>query len=137
MIRDGRAVALSLRAMPWWPDSLVAGAEAWLDAIRLSDAMSAEYPQRFLTVRYEELVERPEEMLDSVMKFLHLRFQPAQLKPGTSGVVLARSAAWKGLALGSIDPTRVHDWRSKASAVELDYLNQALGSVLRRLKYCL
>lgn len=135
LVRDGRDVALSLRSMPWWPDTLSSGAYAWLEAIRVSEAISARHPESFQVVRYEDLVQWPEVTLDTVMRFLDLEFQACQLKPAPSDVVLARSLAWKGLALGPLEVARVGRWRTSAVGGELDYLNNVLGSTLNALGY--
>jgi hypothetical protein len=135
LIRDGREVALSLWSMPWWADTLQAAAGAWLEAVRLSDAFALQYPACFRTVRYEHLVAFPEETLVSVMGFLGLDFQAGQLVPSASGVVLRRSAPWKGLALGPIDAARVGHRQQGASPRDLEYLNSVLGPTLRRLEY--
>jgi Sulfotransferase family len=135
LVRDGRDVALSLRLMPWGPADLRRAAEAWLKAIELSDAFTVRYPCHFKTVCYEHLVARPVEMMSEVMTFLGLDLQTAQLEPGASDVVLARSMAWKGMALQAIDASRVGRWLSMASAEEIDYLHRALGPTLTRLGY--
>jgi hypothetical protein len=121
--------------MPWGPHDVCRAAESWLKAIELSDAFTERYPYHFMTVRYEHLVAQPVEMMNEVMTFLGLDFQCAQLGPGASDVVLARSMAWKGMALEAIDASRVGRWLSIASAEEIDYLRNALGPTLARLGY--
>jgi hypothetical protein len=135
MIRDGRDVVLSLQAMPWWSAGLRTSVNAYLKAIALSDSFAANYPGRFLAVHYEHLVDRPVQALSAVMNFLGLEFEPGQLEPGPSDVVLARSMPWKGAALGDVEPGLSDHRRSHATTKDLKYLERRLGPTLRRLGY--
>lgn len=137
LLRDGRDVALSLRAMPWWGNSDVrAAADHWRRCLRqMEDCMQAD-PNRFKVVRFEDLVGQPEVTLSAVMETLCERFEPQQLHGGRpSGAVLARSWAWKGHALEAVDSTRIAGRRAAAHASELVWLNDALGDDLRRYGY--
>jgi Sulfotransferase family len=135
MIRDGRDVVLSLRAMPWWSGSLRTGVNAYLAAIELSDRFAESFPEHFLPIRYEHLIDRPAQTLDTVMGFFGLDFQPGQLEPGPSDVVVARSLLWKGSALEAVDSGLADRRRSQVSAQDLKYLEKRLGPTLRRLGY--
>jgi hypothetical protein len=77
--------------MPWWSAGLRTSVNAYLKPIALSDSFAANCPWRFLAVHYEHLVDRPVQALSAVMNFLGLEFEPGQLEPGPSDVVLARS----------------------------------------------
>ena len=136
LIRDGRDVALSLSAMPWWRGDLRVAADTWLGAVRLAEGFAAAHPTQFFAVRYERLVADPEAVVATVMRFLGLQFEGVQLEPSESNVVLRRSMAWKGSALGPIEATRTGVRRLTASPEDLDYLKEALGPTLKRLGYC-
>ena len=137
MLRDGRDVALSLRAMPWWEDSgLQAAAEYWRLCLRQMESCVQAAPDRFKVVRFEDLVAQPKSTLTAIMDALHERFEPRQLQAGLpSGAVLARSRAWKGQALEAVDGTRIGSRRTAAHASELAWLDQALNDDLRRYGY--
>jgi hypothetical protein len=96
MVRDGRAVALSLSRVDWWPSSPVwwyggtplqwaaEGRDPWELCARVwvEDTRAAEHgvaaidPARVLTVRYEELVASPHAVLAEVADFVGLRRAP-------------------------------------------------------------
>jgi hypothetical protein len=135
LIRDGRDVALSLRAMPWWSGGLEAGAAAWLEAIDLSERFASELSGRFRRVRYEDLIHEPEVELERIGGFLGIAPEPGQLEPGRSDVVLPRSLVWKGLATGAIDASRARHRRMTAGSSEIGYLNEVLGPALHRSGY--
>jgi hypothetical protein len=137
LLRDGRDVALSLRSMPWWPGSdLKAAAHHWKSCLRQMEACVQAAPDRFQVVRYEDLAARPEATLASVMAALHEHFEPWQLDAARpSGVVLARSRAWKGQALEAVDAARTGARRVAADPQELAWLDEVLGDDLRHLGY--
>ena len=136
LLRDGRDVALSLRAVPWGPATLAAAADLWRTFVRLADGFSVQHPDQFRFVSYEQLVKQPGPTLSSVMAFLSERFEPRQLQAQVlSAAVLPRSLAWKGQALGVIDPGRIGSRRREVTAGENALLGDVLSDDLRRHGY--
>jgi hypothetical protein len=137
MLRDGRDAALSLSDMPWWRHkSLAAAARLWRRYARLIEEFTRKYPGRFMVVRYEDLVARPEEVLSPVMDYLGEAFEPGQILPGVpSNVVLPRSMPWKGKTLEPIDAGSISRRRNEASPAELALLERTLSGDLRRHGY--
>jgi hypothetical protein len=131
MVRDGRDVALSLAAMPWWKEGLEAAAQMWLAAHHRRLIYEANYGQRFLSLRYEDLAAAPGPALKQVMAFLGLRFEPGQLEvKQASGVVLERTRAWKAQALGPVDPECGGRRRLTSGRGDLALLDAMLGEAL-------
>jgi hypothetical protein len=128
VLRDGRETALSLHAMPWWPHGLAAAAELWKERFALAQHFERAYRDRFTIVRYEDLVSHPEAMLSAVMTYLGETFEPTQLRPDVpSRVVLPRSMAWKGDALGLITAARVGARYRGACAQDRELLDRVFG----------
>lgn len=136
MLRDGRDVALSLNAMPWWaPRDLVAAAELWKQSVALMEALTKQHPERFTICRYEHLIAAPEKVLPSIMAYLGESFDPRQFRSDIpSGVVLSRSLKWKGLALQPVDRERIPR-RFEATKDVLEKLNTLLHDELLRHGY--
>ena len=89
-----------------------------------------------MTLRYEDLIARPEEVLSQVMDYLGEEFEPEQLQTETpSYVVLPRSTEWKGKALEPIDAGGTNRRRSEAQVEELAFLEKILRDDLRRYGY--
>jgi hypothetical protein len=131
MLRDGRDVALSLRAMPWGPPTLAEAAHLWHSSLTAADRFAARYPDRFRIVSFEALVADPERTLSGVMTFLGEPFEPRQLQTDVpSSVVLPRSLPWKGQALGSIDPSLPARRRAAAAPEERELLERLLRDAL-------
>lgn len=137
LVRDGRDVALSLAAMPWWSGGLAAAAAFWLKATECMEEFKTRYPRNFVALRYEELATEPETTLTETMKLLELDFEPAQLGPGPSNVVQLRSVGWKGASLAPVDATQVGRRQREASAEDIAALQTLIGPTLARLGYSL
>jgi hypothetical protein len=139
ILRDGREAALSLNSMPWWGQrGLAAAARLWKRNVRLMEGFNRKYPSKFMLLRYEDLVVRPEQTLSGVMDYLEEEFEPAQLRSDTpSYVVLPRSREWKGKALEPIDEGCIAHRRSRARAEDLAFLERTMRDELRRYGYCI
>jgi len=136
VLRDGRDVALSLRAMPWGPHTLAEAAALWRTSVLEADRFAKEHPTQFLIVSCEQLVKEPERTLSAVMAFLGERFEARQLQPEVpSGVVLPRSLAWKGSALRAIEPESLTRRRAEATPEEMTQLEVLLRDELFRHGY--
>ena len=80
LIRDGRDVALSIREMSWGPSRMPALAEFWAKRIRIGRTEGSRLgPERYLELRYEDLVEDPKRELGRVCAFLDLDFREEML----------------------------------------------------------
>jgi hypothetical protein len=80
IIRDGRDVASSVLKLTWGPANLVAAAEWWNNHVWLGRRIGAILgAERYLEVRYEDLVENPEEKLKHICEFLQEAYAPDML----------------------------------------------------------
>jgi len=104
MLRDERDATRSLMSVPWFKGNRFTATLLWKRTARRMKRFAARYPDRFTVVRYEELVANPTDVMTRVMHFLGEQFEPSQLDTSIpSDVVLPRSMAWKGRALGPIE----------------------------------
>jgi hypothetical protein len=80
LVRDGRNVAQSCIGMGW-AGNVWTGSRRWLEAERLWDRIKAKVPApRRHEVRFEELLERPEEVLTGICEFIGVEFDAAMLE---------------------------------------------------------
>jgi hypothetical protein len=145
VIRDGRSVALSLREwaaagkgparFELWAEEPVAMCALWwrwqVGAGRRDGPALG--PSSYHEVRYEELVSRPERVLDDITRFLGLPESPQMLryhegrmrsKPG-----LSAKQAW-------LPPTPgLRDWQQEMTAPDLDVFEAVAGDLLSELGY--
>ena len=145
IIRDGRDVALS--TLEWaredkgpgklelWREEPVAVCALWwhwqVSTGMRDGAMLG--PSRYLEVKYEELVARPEETLRSIVAFLGLPFAPemldfhvakTRLQPG-----LSSKKAW-------LPPTPgLRDWQTQMTERDVELFEAIAGDFLSTLGY--
>jgi hypothetical protein len=81
LIRDGRDIALSMlaRRVDWMWKDVHECAVNWRRRVERGREAGAALGSRYLEVRYEALVERPNEVLECISDFAHLPFDKAML----------------------------------------------------------
>ncbi len=71
IVRDGRDVALSLRNVPWGGHSVYEAATIWKSMIKtVRDFEQRVSPTRLLTVRYEDLLNKPGKTISAIGAFI-------------------------------------------------------------------
>ncbi len=144
IVRDGRDVALS--ALQWarpdkgpgrfalWPEDPVAVCALWWRwQVKSGRTDGRGLGPRYQEVRYEDLVARPPEMVESLCLFLRLPFAPETLayhlgmqrqQPG-----LSAKRAW-------LPPTPgLRDWRTQMSERDAEVFEALAGDLLSSLGY--
>jgi len=137
IVRDGRDVVLSLMSMPWCSERRLRPLCClWIRLLRLAEKFSRDFPDRFLLLRYEDLLQSPCETLGQIDQFLGLSLEPAQFDISLPTHVVPESElTWKGLALRQFDLSRINAWKSKAAADQQLAMNALMGKHLRRMNY--
>lgn len=135
VVRDGRAVAASLRRLDWGPTTIDGAAHWW--AAHVAMGLAAERvlgADRVVLVRYEDLVRRPEETLPWLQERLGLR---------TDADAVARrdfrvddyTRPQHGLVAAPPDPSRVDAWASVLSDRHVEAFERRTGDLLSLLGY--
>ncbi|GMW03363.1 MAG: sulfotransferase [Candidatus Hydrogenedentota bacterium] len=136
MVRDGRDAVLSLIKARWAHNDTRLHATRWRQIARITLALERAYPERFMRVHFEQLLQNPEEELERVTEFIGEVFEPSMLVEAASAkTVPAWELEWKGKALEQLDPSRVFAWRDAVNADERRLLNLAMGDALTALGY--
>ncbi len=146
LIRDGRDVCLSathwkrkaegFRGLyPTWGEDPVSTAAFWWEwHVRPGrEAGRLLGPGRYHEIRYESLVERPDEESARLCGFLGLSHDPAMLryheKQFMTGIGLDAKEAWLPVTSGLMD------WRSQMPAGDVERFEAAAGGLLDLLGY--
>ena len=79
LIRDGRAVALSLMEVSWGPSTVAEAAELWVELIGSARRKAARLPY-YVELRYEDLIADPELVVRRACELAELEFEPAMLE---------------------------------------------------------
>lgn len=137
ILRDGRDVVLSLKAMPWAEERRLRPLSwRWVQLLRLAERWRTQYPENFMMIQYEDLLRAPDATLRRVDVFAGLAFEQGQLQAGADvHVVDEASEPWKADALHEIDPARIAGWRRKADPAQIRAMNSLMGPMLRKYGY--
>jgi hypothetical protein len=141
IIRDARDVALSLdkrhwsRPLPWDKKrSLLAAGLYWEWIVRKGRKYGSLLPARYLEVRYEDLVERPQPPLKTIGEFLQHDLDYARIQEASVGSVKKPLTSFKeDLKEGHFTP--VGRWKEKFPADQLTQFEQLIGRYLQELDY--
>jgi hypothetical protein len=146
VIRDGRDVAVSLRAAsqgwgrPWAPAVVESSALLWRSSV-MGARHAQQYGNRYLEVRYEDLLRIGAPILKSVFEFLHVPIDSEDVttifnehcfermkeeKKGTNQFILPDGFFRKGQA---------GDWRNTLKPMERYVFHEIAGDLLCELGY--
>jgi hypothetical protein len=154
IIRDGRDSALSYRGLWFGPGSdFATHAEMWRRRILVARKQAADGDLRYIEVRYEALVTRPEDELRQICAFINVGFSPLMLEYHTrakaridelearraEGALPALSkdqhAGIFSRTFSPPDPGRIGLWRKEMTRSEQDGYAAVAGDLLAELGY--
>jgi hypothetical protein len=136
LVRDGRDVALSYKAVFFGPKHVYPLAGRWIRYLKAAaGARAALGDDGFLTVRYEDLVGEPESELRRICDFVGEQFTPAMLTFYREDVA-ARADRHNAENLRSpILSHNVGKWRTQMTARELRIFEALAGDALEQYGY--
>ena len=153
VIRDGRDVALSLVDVSWGPDTVGEGAAKWAEEIRRARKHAGRIgEERYMEIRYEDLISDPERHLRDVCSFVDLEFEPAmldyhrsaaermaggELDLGGKGGTITAADRERQHALVSAPPSseRTRRWENEMSEADREAFDATAGKLWRKLGY--
>ncbi len=138
VIRDGRNVALSYLERPWGPSTIVEGALYWRSRVGRGRKAGLNLgPERYLEVRYEDLVADTEPAVRRVCEFLGLRWEPEMLRYHEKASKFVADShepdAFRNVARPPTKGTR--DWSDVMSDKDIAVFEAIAGDLLRDLGY--
>lgn len=118
IVRDGRDVANSVMKMSWGPNDIYEAAEWWSEYVRLGQYMGLMLPKdRYMEIRFEDLVLQPKETLSKVCDFLGEPYAVEMLdyyKNSTSLIPDSRKSQHQN-ADASPKSSRTYAWKNSMS----------------------
>jgi hypothetical protein len=137
LVRDGRDVAVSLRAMPFGPNNAWAAAPWWARGIRAGERAQAAHPDAVRTVRYEDLAARPRELVPEICAFVGVRYSDDMLalEAADRSRIVRDQASWFPTIFDGINTTAVGRWRRDMSVRDQQVFGARAGEELARLGY--
>ncbi len=111
IVRDPRDVSLSWQAVTWNTGNVYHHAKMWRNYCGLSDMYSMKYADRYIEVRYEDLLQDTEYAVQKICDFLGLEFENRMLLSyNLSQNVDVEREPWKKKVIDPIDPTNAMKW---------------------------
>lgn len=106
---------------------------SWKSAVRAGRKAAARYPDRFMRLRYEDLLVKPEGAIDHVCDFLGLVFEKEMLQlSGRGGAEPEKNINKRG-----VDPTRTGRWRRVLTPLDVAACQATGGNEMVPLDYVL
>jgi hypothetical protein len=138
LIRDGRDVVPSVLEHLLGPETMLAGIDYWQDRVTAGRrAGRALGPERYLEVRYEDLVADPAAVQRAVCSFLHLPYRDEMLRyTDRADEIIA--AGWDPRRHAGVKraPTKgVRDWRTTMTRSDAQLFDALAGGLLEELGY--
>jgi hypothetical protein len=137
VVRDPRAqVASMTRAVIHDYDPLL-NALTWVRAHDAALAVARAYPDRVLTIRYEDFLRDDEATLRSVCGFLGIDFLPAMLDVSRSSEarrIAGMSALWSSNALAPV-PTNADKFRATLTTTDIETIETVTAGHMARYGY--
>src|SRR5436309_1210092 len=137
VVRDGRDVALSVMRVPFGANNVWAAARAWAQGIRLGLEAERRYPERVVTVRYEDLVAQPAKEAARVCGFLGLEFRAEMLEIERTDPdkILKEQAGWFTNVWAGINTSAVGKWKRKMTPAQQQLFARVAGPELEAMGY--
>jgi len=137
VIRDGRDVALSweklcqIRPLPWdRTRAAMAAGIYWEWIVNKGRASGRKLGGDYIEVRYEDLVQKPAEVLRNLEPFIEHDLDYQRITQAAIGSVAEPNTAFK-----NEQRSPINRWKSDLSPVELSMLERLVGGTLEELGY--
>lgn len=138
IIRDARDVALSHQTMPFGAGNIAECALAWRHRVGQSLRMGAILgPNRYLAIRYEDLILESESTLRHICGFLGVPFSPVMLDYGVAvEQTIPEHKLWLWPEIKKPPQrSKVEIWKNRMSAAQRTVCEWNAGDLLRELGY--
>lgn len=136
--RDPRDVVASMRTMEWTTPSVRDHARNWRKILDEHRRLCHEMPpQRYTGVRFETLVDRPEEELRRLCDFLGEAFEAAMLRyhERERGGFHERESGWKGQTRRPLSDASIGRYRSDLTPRQVALVERLAGPTMVKLGY--
>lgn len=137
VVRDPRAQIASMNKAIIHDFDTLLNAQTWLEAHRAADAVIKQYPQRTLTIRYEDFLANEEGVLRKVCGFFGIEFLPKMLDVSHSQEaqqISRMSALWSSNCFAPI-MANIDKYKKALSMDEIATIEVMTGEYMQRYGY--
>ncbi len=137
LVRDGRDVALSHRRTKFGTYNMVNFAVRWALWTTVADKVGNVLGERYLRVRYEDLVEDPATWLAAICGFLGLPFDAGMLSfhEKAASQMPEASLEWHRNSVSAPKRDKIGEWCSALTPAQVSVFEDYAGHALQRFGY--
>lgn len=138
IVRDPRANIASKRQLPRTSKDVITSAVKWvidIDAAARFARSEAGTPERFLEIRYEDLVRDPERVVLRLCQVIGVPFFPDMLDFHRSSEVMFKDQPWKEGVFRPLSPGSINRWRSELHPAQILLIELLTAGAMRRYGY--
>jgi hypothetical protein len=123
--------------LPFGPNNAWAAAQWWARGIRIGQRAQSEHPEQVMTVRYEDLVASPEELVPEICAFVGLEFRPEMLAIDRAdrGKIVADQKGWFPTLFDGIHTSASGRWQTEMPARDQQIFATLAGPELSAYGY--
>lgn len=137
VVRDPRAQIASMNQAIIHDFDTLLNAQTWVEAHRAADRVREQYPQRTLTVRYEDFLADEEAVLKEICGFFGIAFVPNMLDVSHSAEarqISRMSALWSSNCFAPI-AANIDKYKKALSMKEIGIIETLTGPYMQRYGY--
>lgn len=137
IIRDPRAVVKSWKTIPWSTGTIVGDAKKWRKYEEAYYKTNSQIKDNSLSIRYEDLVEKPEFTLKKLMSLLNRDYIPEMLSfyqhfPTSYSTT---KEPWKEKTHSPLDPDRLYQWQQELHSEEISKIEGICHKIMIQWDY--
>lgn len=137
VVRDPRAQVASINQAIIHDFDTLLNAHTWVAAHRAADALIERYPQRVLTIRYEDFLSHQEDTLKKVCAFFQIDYLPQMLDVSHSSEarqISRMSALWASNCFAPI-AANIDKFKQQLSHAEIEIIETLTRDYMQRYGY--
>ena len=138
IIRDGRDVVASLKRMPWWNKNSISAMLNWQEAIHRGVTARRNYSSdQFIEIKYEDIINEPENSIKAVCKFLDEEYSESLLEfhKIAKESVPSYKMGWHSATKSKINAASIGRWKKELEQWEISLFNNKFKNELELYKY--
>lgn len=135
IIRDGRAVSASVMPLDWGPNTIINSAHWWVENISFGLGVKLFLEKdKYLSIKYEDLVRNPEKVLRRICEFLNIEFCHEMIKG--DGFKKPNYTSQQHKLIGNKpDVSRINNWKQELTQREIEIFENITADLLSYFNY--
>ncbi|MCU7951530.1 MAG: sulfotransferase [gamma proteobacterium symbiont of Bathyaustriella thionipta] len=131
--RDGRAVYNSTKETDWGYKDVVTGANNWSTIIKHNLLLESIFPDKFCTIKYEDLTTNPKSTMKELCEFLEMEYDESMLN--NDGVIKQSFAKYHKSVKEKANISSQNKWKYELKQAEIEYFTTENKKYLCLLGY--